>query len=100
MTDVEIDKINKPYLPIAAGQLSKARLGFLSDVVETRTIYVSSLSQTTVKHAHRPHQTKTQTPKPQPAASVVVVTSLVAGLGLGLLPSPFGSQALLWVLLW
>jgi len=58
VTDVEIDKINKPYLPIAAGQLSKA------------------------------------------AASVVVVASLLVGLGLGLLPSAFGSQALLWVLLW
>jgi 4-hydroxybenzoate polyprenyltransferase len=23
VTDVEIDKINKPYLPIAAGELSK-----------------------------------------------------------------------------
>lgn len=57
VTDVEIDKINKPYLPIAAGQLSP----FL--------------------------------------ATAVVLLSLVAGLGLGFLPSAYGSRALVFVLL-
>ena len=89
VTDVEIDKINKPYLPIAAGQLSKARFALFG--VGTCTL---SFSSPTHGHLTQPHQT------PQLAASVVVVASLVAGLGLGLLPSPFGSQALLWVLLW
>lgn len=97
MTDVEIDKINKPYLPIAAGQLSKAR--HVMSIV-----HVNPSTTAPKTHAHRnlkPHRTKTPTPHTtQLAASVVVVASLVAGLGLGLLPSPFGSQALLWVLLW
>ncbi len=57
VTDVEIDKINKPYLPIAAGQLSPL------------------------------------------LATAVVLLSLVAGLGLGFLPSAYGSRALVFVLL-